>query len=141
MKRAFAKIFIIPGWRVVVCVLLTGVGCSFVNAKCPAPAESLTAQAFDLCFLQHETDDIAHPGVQACYSEWMSKLDSCETRTQLKAERCRLLLSEEQFSHPRARSACITSMETEGYFVNGCEYPFTEQCIERLHAVHDERWK
>jgi hypothetical protein len=27
---------------------------------------------------------------------------------------------------------CIRSESTEGYFVQGCEYPFEKECIERV---------
>lgn len=109
--------------------------CVLANPKCPAPASSLTAQAFDLCFLKNETDDMAHPGVQDCYSKWMALPDSCETRTKIKTERCRLLLTADELTQSASLSKCITSMRAEGYFVNGCEYPFTEECVNRVNEM------
>ena len=103
------------------------------KSTCPAPARSLSAQAFDFCFFVNETDDIAHPKVQTCYSRWMSFPDSCEIRTMLKTERCRALLAHDLLVKIDSFSACVRSKQTEGYLVNGCDYPFAEECIDRVN--------
>lgn len=103
-------------------------GCSSV-AGCPAPAKALSPQAYDLCLLRNETDDIAAPEVQNCYSELMKRPDTCESRTEVKTERCRLL----NLSVPLEK--CLHATSTEGLFVKGCEYPFTSECIARVSSA------
>jgi hypothetical protein len=123
-------------WRIFIFSLSFSLSsCVATKPACLAPARSLTEQAFDVCFLENGTDDIDHPGVQECYSKWMDLPDSCETRTRLKTERCRLSSPINEFVRNASLSECITSMRSEGYLVNGCEYPFTEECISRVNAM------
>lgn len=85
-------------------------GCSPSIPACIVPPASLTAQALDLCFLENETDDIAHQGVQDCHSKWMALPDTCETRKKLKAERCQKLLMRNEYARKMSVLECIASL-------------------------------
>jgi hypothetical protein len=99
---------------------------------CSVPAKSIKAQINDFCFLQFETDDIAHPGVQACVSALSSLPDNCVSRTNLKNYRCYLLQQRELLDNQMTVEKCSNSIKTEGLFVKGCEYPFDEKCVNRV---------
>jgi hypothetical protein len=80
--------------------------------------------------LQFATDDIAHEGVQSCIEAFSIFTDNCQNRKNLKAIRCHLLKMGELNKNISIED-CIPSMETEGSFVHGCEYPFDEECEEK----------
>lgn len=103
-------------------------------ARCRAPAMSLQAQINDLCLLKHQTDDIAHPGVQECVIALGSLEDSCEARTNVKKQRCELLRETVENFRKMSLDECIETKRTEGYMVHGCTYPFTTECLERVNA-------
>ena len=111
--------------------VLLALGCVRTDHDCLAPANSLSAQAYDLCFLQNQSDDEASPEVQDCYRKWMKLPDTCDSRTALKKERCDLLNRSQVRARPLAD--CIKSLETEGYLVNGCDYPFNSECVDRVN--------
>ncbi len=117
--------------------ILVCFGCVRVakQESCAVPATSISEQAYDLCFYQFATDDIAHPGVQACYEMLASLPDDCQHRTRLKKYRCRLLFSEgNQPAGGLTMDDCVASKRTEGLFVNGCEYPFSKACVDSVHG-------
>lgn len=117
---------------VIIIQLTTAVSTAQV-LDCIAPAKSLIAQVNDFCFLQFETDDIAHSGVQSCVSALSSIPDNCLNRTQLKAYRCNILLERRLLKEGMSVQGCVNALETEGLFARGCEYPFDEKCIKQVN--------
>ncbi len=102
------------------------------EGKCIAPAKTIAAQVNDLCFLQFETDDIAHPGVVACDVALSGLPDTCESRVALKTFRCHLLQKSGTLNKEVTIDQCIRSVATEGLLGRGCEYPFEEECAKRM---------
>ena len=129
IKRGFA-----PNLFISILSAVALAGCS-VASDCPVPKSSLTARAFDLCFLRNETDDIASPSVQACFTEISKLSDTCEISIKIKEERCLRLAQLDPRVKAMPHEKCLRSKATEGYFVNGCEYPFESECIDRVNAM------
>lgn len=116
--------------HLLIIALFLASGCAMNRPVCHIPESSFDARAYDLCFLRNATDDIAAPDVQTCYEELKKLPDTCATRTRLKRERCERL----GWSNSEAeQESCLRSMRTEGLLVNGCEYPFSADCAERVN--------
>ena len=107
--------------------------CYAESLRCEVPAQSIVSQANDFCFLQFSTDDIAHPGVEVCVSTFSALADNCENRTNLKAFRCYILQAKGLLKKEMSMEQCVSSADTEGYFVRGCEYPFQADCVARVN--------
>ena len=118
-------------------VLIFGfaVGCSRTNFPCAAPAKLQSAQAYDLCFLKNQTDDIAAPSIQDCYAKLIKLSDTCDSRIEIKKERCQILSKSDESVKLMPIENCVSSMATEGYLVKGCEYPFTLECTNKISAI------
>ncbi len=83
--------------------------------------------------MQFETDDIAHPGVQSCVDALSAIPDTCENRIKIKAYRCSLLKEKNSLEKEMTDEKCIYSVDTEGNFARGCEYPFDGKCRKVLN--------
>ena len=117
-------------------IIASILGCTVSKpaSNCLVPSTSIIAQVYDLCFLKNSTDYMVHPGVERCHAILDDLPNDCEHRILVKKQRC-VLLIERNLVTNISFDECLTALRTEGLFVKGCEYPFTDECVERVNKL------